>query len=139
MKKKLQLESITGYNEMASAERHVLTRNGQVKTGIDVLEEHNFAELKVPEGRKLRVGIITNQTGLDSEGRRTIDVLAKAPNVELKANFSPEHGILGTADTESIGSSKDAATGVPVYSAYGESSAQSHPAADVLKNLDAIV
>lgn len=138
-KTKLQQESITGYNERLSAQRRVLTRNGQVKTGIDVLEANNFVSLQAPPGRKLRVGIITNQTGLDSAGRRTIDVLAKAPNVELKAIFSPEHGIFGEADTTKIGNSVDAATGVPVYSAYGASTAARHPSPNVLSDLDAIV
>ena len=138
-KERLHEESITGYNERLSAERHVLIRNGQVKTGIDVLEASNFAQLQAPAGRKLRVGIITNQTGLDGEGRRTIDVLAKAPNVELKAIFSPEHGILGEVDTEKVGNSTDTATGVPVYSAYGSTTAQRHPSPEVLKDLDAIV
>jgi uncharacterized protein YbbC (DUF1343 family) len=138
-KEKLRQESVTGYNERLSAQRHVLTRNGQVKTGIDVLEASNFAQLQAPPGRKLRIGIITNQTGIDGEGRRTIDVLAKAPNVELKAIFSPEHGILGEVDREKIGDSVDVATGVPVYSAYGSTTAQRHPSPEVLKDLDAIV
>jgi uncharacterized protein YbbC (DUF1343 family)/CubicO group peptidase (beta-lactamase class C family) len=138
-KAKLQQESVTGYNEMLSAQRKVVTRNGQVKAGIDVLEANNFAQLQTPAGRKLRVGIITNQTGLDAEGRRTIDVLAKAPNVELKAIFSPEHGILGEVDTTKIGNSVDVATGVPVYSTYGATTASRHPSPEVLKDLDAIV
>jgi len=138
-KEEVRQQRITGYNEAESAARRVLTRNGQVKTGIDVLEEHGFAELVAPEGRKLRVGVLTNQTGMDSEGRRTIDVLAKAPNVELKAIFSPEHGIFGEADTTNIGNSRDAATGVTVYSVYGATDAQRHPPMDVLRDLDAIV
>jgi uncharacterized protein YbbC (DUF1343 family)/CubicO group peptidase (beta-lactamase class C family) len=138
-KEKLRLERITGYNETLSAARRVLTRNGNVKTGVDVLEEHNFAELKAPEGRKLRVGIITNQTGIDANGNRTIDVLAKAPNVELKAIFSPEHGIFGALDTSNVSNSKDPATGVTVYSVYGNTDAKKHPPAEVLKDLDAIV
>ncbi|HUN87482.1 MAG TPA: exo-beta-N-acetylmuramidase NamZ domain-containing protein [Terriglobales bacterium] len=138
-KEEVRQQRITGYNETESAARRVLTRNGQVKTGIDVLEEHNFAEMAAPEARKLRVGVITNQTGLDSQGRRTIDVLAQAPNVELKAIFSPEHGIFGEADTTNIGNSRDAATGVTVYSVYGATDALRHPPMDVLKDLDAIV
>jgi uncharacterized protein YbbC (DUF1343 family)/CubicO group peptidase (beta-lactamase class C family) len=137
-KKELHQANITGYNETASAARRVVVRNGQVKTGIDVLEASNFAQLKAPEGRKLRVGIITNQSGLDSEGRRTIDVLAKAPNVELAAIFSPEHGLFGALDTTEIGNSKDPATGAAVYSVYGDTDAKRHPPMDVLKNLDAI-
>ncbi len=138
-KQELRLARITGYNETASAERRFVTRNGQVKTGIDVLAAHNFDVLKTPEGRKLRLGVITNHTGVDSLGRRTIDVLAQAPNVELKAIFSPEHGIAGVLDTTDVGNSKDAATGVTVYSVYGDSDAKRRPSQDVLKTLDAVV
>ena len=88
-------------------------RNGSVKNGLDLLEEHGFDVLKpVAEGKK-RVGLVTNQTGLDAAGKRTIDVLAKAPGVSLDAIFSPEHGVTGTLDTTDINNSKDAATGVP--------------------------
>jgi uncharacterized protein YbbC (DUF1343 family) len=82
---------------------------------------------------------VTNQTGVDAEGRRTIDVLAQAPGVSLEAIFSPEHGVTGTLDTTDINNSKDAATGVSVYSVYGATDAARRPAADVMKRLDAVV
>ena len=63
----------------------------QTLTGIDVLEAQNFAPLA---GK--RVGLITNQTGIDRNGRSTIDLLAHAPGVKLVALFSPEHGIRGS-------------------------------------------
>jgi uncharacterized protein YbbC (DUF1343 family)/CubicO group peptidase (beta-lactamase class C family) len=138
-KQKLQMARITGYNETLPAARRFNTRNGQVKTGIDVLEATNFDALKTTAGRKLKVGVITNQTGVDSNGRRTVDVLAQAPGMELTAIFSPEHGIFGTEDTTQIGNSKDQATGVTVYSVYGDSTEKRHPAQEVLKSLDAVV
>ncbi len=137
-KEALRWKSITGYNEALSAERHMSTRNGTVKTGIDVLEEHGFDVLQATSGKK-RVGLVTNQTGIDSQGMRTIDVLAKASGVSLDAIFSPEHGVTGTLDTTGIGNSVDAATGVPVYSVYGGTDAARRPPADVMKNLDAVV
>ena len=82
---------------------------------------------------------MTNQTGVDGLGIRTIDVLAKAPGISLAAIFSPEHGVTGTLDTTDINNSKDAATGVPVYSVYGGTDAARRPPADVMKNLDAVV
>ncbi|HMK28823.1 MAG TPA: serine hydrolase [Terriglobales bacterium] len=136
---RLRLESITGYNETLSASRRVLFRNGTVKTGIDVLELHNFEELRSKDGHKTRLGLITNQTGIDSAGQRTIDVLAHAPGVELAAIFSPEHGVTGTLDTEKVGNTRDAATGIPVYSVYGGTDAQRRPDPAVLKQLDAVV
>ena len=137
-KEALRWQTITGYNEAYSAEHRIGARNGSVKTGIDVLEEHNFDALASPTGKK-RIGILTNQTGIDSQGRRTIDVLAHAPGVSLDAVFSPEHGVTGTLDTTHIGNTTDAATGVPVYSVYGGTDAARHPSPDVMKQLDAVV
>jgi uncharacterized protein YbbC (DUF1343 family)/CubicO group peptidase (beta-lactamase class C family) len=137
-KEKLRWESITGYNEAQSGGRRLAVRNGSVKTGIDVLEAHDFDGLKSGEGNR-KIGLVTNQTGVDSEGRRTIDVLANAPGVSLEAIFSPEHGVTGTLDTTDVGNSKDAATGAPVYSVYGATDAARRPSVDVLKGLDAVV
>src|SRR5579864_4455045 len=131
-------KSITGYNEAMSAERRMSARNGTVKTGIDVLEEHGFDALKAAEGKK-HIGLVTNQTGVDASGKRTIDVLAAAPGVSLDAIFSPEHGVTGTLDTTDINNSKDAATGIPVYSVYGGTDAARRPQPEVLRTLDAIV
>ncbi len=130
--------SITGYNEALSAERRMSARNGSVKNGIDVLEEHGFDVLKAAEGKR-RIGLVTNQTGIDLAGKRTIDVLAAAAGVSMDAIFSPEHGVTGTLDTTDINNSKDAATGVPVYSVYGGTDAARRPQAEVLRSLDAIV
>ncbi|MFZ0956354.1 MAG: serine hydrolase [Candidatus Sulfotelmatobacter sp.] len=137
-KEKLRWLSITGYNEAQSGARRISTRNGSVKNGIDVLEAHAFDVLKQPEGKK-RIGLVTNQTGVDIAGVRTIDVLAQAPGISLDAIFSPEHGVTGSVDTTDINNSKDAATGVPVYSVYGATAAARHPPEEVVKNLDAIV
>ena len=137
-KESLRWMSITGYNEAQSAAKHVSVRNASVRTGIDVLEEQGFDVLKAAQGKK-RIGLLTNQTGVDAQGRRTIDVLAQAPGISLDAIFSPEHGVTGTLDTTDINNSKDAATGIPVYSVYGAKDAARRPAPDVMKNLDAIV
>ena len=130
----LRWRSITGYNEAMSAEHHLTGRNGSVMTGIDLLESQNFAPLS---GK--RVGLLTNQTGIDSAGRRTIDVLAQAPGVQLMAIFSPEHGVTGALDTTNIGNSVDAATKIPVYSVYGSTDQARRPPLDLLKQLDAVV
>jgi uncharacterized protein YbbC (DUF1343 family) len=137
-KEALRWSSITGYNEAQSAARRVSARNGSVKTGLDVLEAHNFDVLAMAD-RKKRIGLVTNQTGIDAQGRRTIDVLAQAPGVSLEAIFSPEHGVTGTLDTTDVGNSKDAATGIPVYSVYGAKDAARRPPDEVMKRLDAVV
>jgi uncharacterized protein YbbC (DUF1343 family) len=102
----------------------------QTLTGIDVLEAQGFAPLA---GK--RVGLITNQTGVDRNRRSTIDLLAHAPGAKLVALFSPEHGIRGTFD-ERVSSTTYAATGLPVYSLYGETE---RPTAAMLAGLDALV
>ncbi len=137
---KMRVTSITGYNEMQSAARKLAVRNGTVKTGIDVLEETKFAALHPSKGGAPRsVALLTNQTGVDFEGRRTIDVLASVPGISLDAIFSPEHGVTGTLDTTDVKNAKDAATGVTVHSVYGGSDAARRPPVDVLKRLDAVV
>lgn len=136
---KRKIERITGYNEALAGARSVTVRNGQVKTGIDVLARHHFAELRQTGKAVTRVALVTNQTGIDAGGRRTIDLLAHTEGVQLAAIFSPEHGIEGKLDTTAISNGRDAATGVPVYSVYGETSEQRRPSAEVVRSVDAIV
>jgi uncharacterized protein YbbC (DUF1343 family) len=102
-----------------------------VLTGIDVLERDKFKQL---EGR--HVGLITNHTGRDLEGRSTIDVLAAAPNLKLVALFSPEHGLRGIEDTN-VGDSRDSATGLPVYSLYEKE--RKRPRPEMLAGIDTLV
>ena len=136
---KLRMARITGYNESLMASRRLTARNGEVKLGIDVLEAHGFRELHANPDRPVKVGLVTNQTGVDSGGQRTVDALAHAPGIQLAAIFSPEHGIAGLLDTPEIGNTRDAATGTPIYSVYGESDAQRRPPAEVVAGLDAVV
>jgi uncharacterized protein YbbC (DUF1343 family)/CubicO group peptidase (beta-lactamase class C family) len=130
--------AITGYNEAATASRHLAARNGHVLTGIDVLEQDNFASLK-KDKEQMTIGLLTNNTGVDGQGRRTIDVLAAAPGVKLAAIFAPEHGIFGAQDDLKVQNTTDTVTGVPVYSMYGGTDAKKRPPLDVLKTLDAVV
>src|SRR5215471_13140442 len=136
---KVRLARITGYNELFTAARRIVVRNGETKTGIDQLEVNNFDDLKVKGLAKPRIGLVTNQTGIDGQGRRTIDVLAHAPQVQLTAIFTPEHGLQGTADTTELSNSKDSATGVTVYSIYGDTEAKRRPSAEQLRDVDVIV
>jgi uncharacterized protein YbbC (DUF1343 family) len=101
-----------------------------VLTGIDVLVQENFARLK---GR--HVGLVTNHTGQDRQGRATIDLVHQAPGVTLVALFSPEHGIRGMLD-EKVGDGKDDKTGLPVYSLYGS---RRRPTPETLQGIDTLV
>lgn len=105
--------------------------NVQTLNGIDVLEKSGFREL---EG--LRIGLVTNHTGRNVSGKSTIDVLKEAPNVNLVALFSPEHGIRGELDQAKIDDSKDEKTGLPIFSLYGETR---RPKPEHLQKLDALV
>ena len=136
---KMRLARITGYNEAAVASRRVLVRNGQVSNGIDELEARDFDALRVSGVMRPKVGLVTNQTGVDSHGRRTIDVLARERGLQLTAIFSPEHGVQGTSDKTDIADTKDGATGVTVYSVYGGSDAKRRPPLDVVRRLDVLV
>jgi uncharacterized protein YbbC (DUF1343 family) len=103
-----------------------------VKLGIDVLEEHQFDKLK-----GMRVGLITNATGIDSHGASTVDLLRRAPGVQLVALFGPEHGVYGSDWAgQYVASSTDAHTGLPVYSLYGPTR---KPTPEMLKGLDVLV
>ena len=88
-KEKLRLARITGYNESLMAERRVRVRNGAVKAGIDVLEEHAFRELHPDTSHPLRIGLVANQTAVDAQGRRTADVLAHAPACGWRQSSAP--------------------------------------------------
>ncbi len=108
--------TLTGYNETLAGAgiRREVGRNGHTKTGLDSLEEQKFPPLA---GK--RVGLITNQTGVDREGRRNVDMMRQA-GIDVVALFSPEHGFAGVEDRPGIDDSKDPATGIKVYSLYGK-------------------
>lgn len=90
-------------------------RGGAVVPGIEVLFRDSLSLV-----RGKRVGLITNQSGRDRQGRSDIDLLAHTRGVRLVALFAPEHGMRGTAEAGAkIASDTDAATGVPIYSLYG--------------------
>jgi len=101
-----------------------------VLTGIDVLSREEFSTLS-----GLRIGLITNHTGVDSRGHRTIDLLISAPTVTLVALFSPEHGLSGAEDHK-VPSTREPVTGLPVYSLYGT---ETRPTDKMLDGLDALV
>ncbi len=104
----------------------------EILNGIDVIERDGFAALA-----GMKIGLITNHTGINRERRSTVDLLAGAPNVELVALFSPEHGIRGIIEADSIDDEHDAATGLPVYSLYKTEARK--PTIEQMKGLDALV
>lgn len=105
-------------------------KRGGVLTGVDVLKRDNFAALK---GKK--VAVITNLTGVDREGNRTIDLLHEAEGVELVKIFSPEHGLFAKLEGQ-VGDTVDVKTQIPVLSLYGETR---RPTEAMLQGVDTIV
>ncbi len=128
MKNKLLLSLVPALALCAAARAE-----GPVLTGLDVLERGGFKEL---QGK--RVGLITNHTSVNAEGKNAVDVLFNATGVRLAAVFSPEHGFRGTEEGGVyIESSTDPSTGVPVYSLYGKG--KQRPSPESLKDLDVLV
>ncbi len=101
-----------------------------VELGIDVLEKNHFDIL-----RGKRVGLVTNQTGVNSAGEKTRLILRK--HVNLVALYTPEHGLDGTekAGVE-IRSRRDPLTGLTAYSLYGDTR---KPTPQMLAGIDVLV
>lgn len=103
-----------------------------VKPGVEVLMERDFAGLK---GK--RVGLVTNPSGVDRYLNSTVDILFNAPGVELVALYGPEHGVRGDVYAgDKVADTKDAATGLPVYSLYGSTR---KPTPEMLEGIDVMV
>lgn len=124
--------SLTGYRDtiQGAGVHRVVARNAETLTGLDVLETSGFTPLK---GK--RIGLITNQTGLDRQGDRNVDVM-QAAGLQVVRLFSPEHGISGTADAN-VANTTDAKSGLPVVSLYAPE--KRHLAAADIQDLDAVV
>lgn len=109
---------------------HKRAQRPRVKTGIEVLKAKAFAPL-----RGMKIGLITNQTGIDQQRVSTIDQLHGAPGVKLVKLFSPEHGIRGELEGD-IDHGKDSRTGLKILSLYG---ATRRPTDEMMSGLDAVV
>ncbi|HET8624881.1 MAG TPA: DUF1343 domain-containing protein, partial [Gemmatimonadales bacterium] len=102
-----------------------------VRPGIDVLLADSAALL-----RDRRVGLVTNQTGVDARGVSDVTRLREA-GVNLVALFSPEHGFRGAAAPGAqVASTVDSATGLPIYSLYGRNTA---PTREMLQGVDLLL
>jgi uncharacterized protein YbbC (DUF1343 family) len=101
-----------------------------VSPGIDVLLADS---LHLVSGR--RVGLLTNQTGVDLRGTSDVDRVLAA-GVSLTALFSPEHGFRGALNVDNIGNTVDSATGLPIYSLYGNVRA---PTPSMLSGIDVLL
>jgi uncharacterized protein YbbC (DUF1343 family)/CubicO group peptidase (beta-lactamase class C family) len=106
-------------------------KNAHVMTGLEVLAQAKFAPF---EGHQM--GLITNQTGLDRQGRRNVDVML-ASGVKVAVLFAPEHGITGREDRPDIGDTRDQTTGLPIRSLYNNGRYRLTP--EMLRGVDTLV
>ncbi len=111
------------------ASRWAMTR--ATRTLASMCSEQN--DFKIFQGK--RIGLITNQSGLDRKGRRNVDAM-RAAGVDVVALFSPEHGLAGVEDRPNLGDSVDAITRIKVWSLYGKTM---RPTPEMLRGLDALV
>jgi uncharacterized protein YbbC (DUF1343 family) len=117
----------------AAAARAPADSAGMVRPGIDV-----FLADVPPALRGKRVGLITNQSGIDRAGVPDIDRIARHPDLRLVALLAPEHGIRGNVEAgEHIGDETDRGTGVPIYSLY--QSEDRGPTPEMLRDVDVLV
>ncbi len=100
--------------------------------GIDHLTQRDFDLLE-----DKRVGLLTHPAGVNRQGESTIEVLNRAPNVNLVALFGPEHGVYGDARANvKVSDQIDPRTGLPVYSLYGDTR---KPTPEMLSEIDVMV
>jgi Na+/proline symporter len=105
--------------------------NGQYKSGLEVLAEQDFADLK---GKN--VGVVVNHTSVDQNGDHLIQLAYDNGN-QIKAVFTPEHGLKGVAGAgEKVENGIEPITGYPIYSLYGKNK---KPTPQMLNNLDIII
>jgi uncharacterized protein YbbC (DUF1343 family) len=102
----------------------VLTGLDQIQDYIDLFANH-------------KIGIITNHTAINREGKHITDIFLSLPDVQVTALFGPEHGVRGQAAAgENVASHADPLHNIPIYSLYG---ATKRPTPDMLKNVDLLV
>jgi uncharacterized protein YbbC (DUF1343 family)/CubicO group peptidase (beta-lactamase class C family) len=101
-----------------------------VRTGLDQVVASGFSQFL---GHT--VGLVTNQTGIDGQGRRAIDLFASAAGLRLGAIFTPEHGLTGLVDAD-VPHGRDPVTGRTIWSLYGPTR---RPSSEMLRGLSVIV
>ncbi len=102
-----------------------------VSTGLDNIS--NYQHLF----RGKRIGIITNHTAYNKEGKHITDIFYAMDDVDIQALFGPEHGIHGKeAGGKIIKNKVDKIKKIPVYSLYAE---HKKPSAEMLNNIDVLI
>lgn len=104
----------------------------KVQPGVD-----RFFQTEVHQLRGMRVGLITNQTGVNSNLHSTIDLLkSAAKEFKFVALFAPEHGIEGIAYAGEEVEDTTHPIGVRVYSLHGKTR---RPTSAMLEGIDVLI
>ena len=128
----LACASVPAANDSSSRSSTAASSAANVLPGIEVLLSDSIHLI-----RGKRVGLITNHSGRDRNGTSSIDLLHKATGVRLTALFAPEHGLRGAAAAgEKVETTVDSATGIPIYSLYGQTQV---PTPEMLTNVDVLL
>ena len=119
-------------NSSLNDKNDVIT-NGKVILGDEMLFTDEYKHLI--DGKK--VGLVTNQTGVNSKGENTKNVLYSYKNAKLTSLYVPEHGIDGTVKAgDYVSSYTDKDTKLPIYSLYGDTR---EPTKQMLSDIDVLL
>ncbi len=135
----------------------IFALNNPLETPIDVVDETIDKKLPEEESNQLtfklgsevlmekkkhlivkkKVGLITNQSGVNTRNESTIDILHKAEDIKLAALYAPEHGLDGKALAgEYVESYQHEKLSIPVYSLYGKTRM---PTEEMLSDIDILL
>lgn len=126
-----EASTVSGLDAASAQSSTSDTVQANVRVGAGVLADNRFDAIA-----ERRVGLVVNHTAR-VDTTHLIDLLHSAPNIEITALFGPEHGIRGDADAgEVVADGRDAATGAPIHSLYGETR---KPTPEMLADVDALL
>lgn len=117
MKNIFMLSILLFMTTIFSADHKTIFKLGIENVSIDVISSACCGE----EKKECAIGLITNQTGVDQHGKRTVDILGDQ-GINVKYIFVPEHGLNGTPAGKDVHDSIDKKTKIPVLSLYGNGS-----------------
>jgi uncharacterized protein YbbC (DUF1343 family) len=107
-------------------------RMARVESGLEMLVHRRPALL-----RRQRIALLAHQASIDGHYAHATTLLRDLRTVKLRALLAPEHGLWGAPqDHVRIAGARDPATGLPVWSLYGD---RREPTTAMLRGVDALV
>lgn len=129
--KTLPTKNTTPHTSVTGIQNHIRPNQPtDFKTGTNNYESY------LPLLKDKKVGVVSNQTGILTNGTHLVDFLV-ANQINVQKIFAPEHGFRGTADAgELIIDGKDAKTGLSIISLYGSNK---KPKPEQLEGIDILI